>query len=297
MAVQVQGPRQRKDLLDVILGGLQAASAYTNIQKGQAELENIPEVKARLKRQEKQSFAANFTEVDADEPGAIELETPGGRKGIFVPRAEVAEAKKQAAELIKEQADAEAKLRDKWLNNVQTKMTQDVSVAAGKVRTIGTDPNPSAAGDLSMIFNYMKLLDPGSVVREGEFATAQNATGIPQRVQNLYNNMLRGERLNVQQRSDFVSRAEQLYEVHLDRQRSFNAAFEDLAVRNKLNPKNIILDLGFEVSKGGLKAPSQRNLEDIQQLNQNLQRIRTPNQEPPKEIKIEGFDIDEFLAE
>ena len=47
----------------------------------------------------------------------------------------------------------------------------------------------SAAGDLSMIFTYMKVLDPTSVVREGEQATAQNAAGIPERTRNLYNKL------------------------------------------------------------------------------------------------------------
>lgn len=43
----------------------------------------------------------------------------------------------------------------------------------------GAAERPSAANDLAMIFAYMKMLDPGSVVREQEFANAQNAAGIP----------------------------------------------------------------------------------------------------------------------
>lgn len=81
-----------------------------------------------------------------------------------------------------------------------------------KVRTsydkvILAGENPSAAGDISMIFNYMKILDPGSVVREGEFATAQNAAGVPQRVINQYNKIVKGERLSEDQRSDFMNQA------------------------------------------------------------------------------------------
>jgi hypothetical protein len=52
--------------------------------------------------------------------------------------------------------------------------------------------DPSAAGDLALIFNYMKMLDPGSVVRESEFATAANAAGVPDRVRNTFNRILRG---------------------------------------------------------------------------------------------------------
>lgn len=68
----------------------------------------------------------------------------------------------------------------------------------------------SAAGDLSLIFAYMKMLDPGSVVREQEFANAQNAAGIPDRILNLRNQILSGNRLNPNQRQQFIAEAQQL---------------------------------------------------------------------------------------
>lgn len=71
--------------------------------------------------------------------------------------------------------------------------------------------DPSAAGDLALIFSYMKMLDPGSVVREGEFANAQNAAGIPERVQAMYNNAINGERLTETTRADFLDRADKIY--------------------------------------------------------------------------------------
>jgi hypothetical protein len=66
---------------------------------------------------------------------------------------------------------------------------------------------PSAAGDIALIFNYMKILDPGSVVREGEFATAQNAAGVPDRVRAQYNQIVTGQRLTEVQRTDFLNQA------------------------------------------------------------------------------------------
>lgn len=78
-------------------------------------------------------------------------------------------------------------------------------------RVIASAENPSAAGDLALIFNFMKVLDPGSTVREGEFATAQNAGGVGDRVRALYNNVVSGTRLTKDQRADFVGRATALY--------------------------------------------------------------------------------------
>lgn len=41
---------------------------------------------------------------------------------------------------------------------------------------------PTPAADMAIIFSYMKMLDPTSVVREGEYATVQNAGSLPTRL-------------------------------------------------------------------------------------------------------------------
>ena len=83
--------------------------------------------------------------------------------------------------------------------------------------------NPSAAGDLALIFNYMKILDPGSTVREGEFATAQNAGSVPSQILAQYNKVVSGERLTDGMRGDFTSRAKSLFEAQAD---SYNKTAE-----------------------------------------------------------------------
>ena len=76
----------------------------------------------------------------------------------------------------------------------------------------------SAAGDLSLIFGYMKMLDPNSVVRETEFANAENAGGIPERIRAQWNKAKEGERLTEGMRADFVDRAGKVYNSALDQQ-------------------------------------------------------------------------------
>jgi hypothetical protein len=68
-----------------------------------------------------------------------------------------------------------------------------------------------AYADIGMIFTYMRALDPTSTVREGEFATAQNATGVPDRVRNQYNNLLSGNRLSDGQRHEMLLSVGALY--------------------------------------------------------------------------------------
>lgn len=120
-----------------------------------------------------------------------------------------------------------------------TKEMSKVDAAFRKVKSAAENPSP--AGDISLIFNYMKILDPGSVVREGEFATAQNAAGVPDRIRNQYNKIKEGSRLNPTQRQDFMSQAMNTYQAQVD---SFNALvqpYEKMAQERGLNYKNISL--------------------------------------------------------
>ncbi len=97
------------------------------------------------------------------------------------------------------------KLRKEVSGLRTTKDLQIVDAASKKVEAAAKDP--SAAGDLALVFNYMKILDPNSVVRESEFANAQNATGVNERVRNIWNRILSGERLAPEQRADFLAQA------------------------------------------------------------------------------------------
>ncbi len=100
--------------------------------------------------------------------------------------------------------------------------------------------NPSAAGDLSLIFNYMKTLDPDSAVREGEQANAQNATGIPERVQNLYNRALKGTRLNPAQRQDFLKQAKGFRDVAQARFTDLATEYRGYAEDNEVDPDRVV---------------------------------------------------------
>ena len=129
--------------------------------------------------------------------------------------------------------EAEAKFRREYSD--QTKGYQEVKSAYGRVLA----SQETAAGDLALIFNYMKMLDPGSVVREGEFATAQNAAGVPDRIKNLYNNLTRGERLNPEQRKMFGKQAEALFNQAGEQEKTVRSGIERIAKGYGLKTENI----------------------------------------------------------
>lgn len=113
-----------------------------------------------------------------------------------------------------------------------------VNSAYGKI--IASAQNPSAMGDVALIFNYMKILDPTSTVREGEFATVQQAGSIPQRVVAQYNEAVKGERFSDETREDLFNRATKLYESEKNLYNKRIVDFTDIAQKNDIDPTKII---------------------------------------------------------
>lgn len=116
--------------------------------------------------------------------------------------------------------------------------------AIGKIKASASDPSP--AGDLALIFNYMKILDPNSVVRESEFATAENTGSIPDRVWRQYNKVLEGERLAPPMRADFVDTAGRLFASQAASQTRLEQEFIGIAERANISPQDVIVDSVIE---------------------------------------------------
>lgn len=158
----------------------------------------------------------------------------------------------------KDQAfDMAAKLRSEF--NAQAKEFR--GIADSYQRIVDSASDPSAAGDLALIFNYMKVLDPGSTVREGEFATAQNSAGIPGRIVSLYNSVINGQRLNADQRKDFVDRATKLYKGQESRFTNNTVKrYESLSRMYGIDPSNVIVNMNAAVGGSDQPQPAQASI-------------------------------------
>jgi hypothetical protein len=108
--------------------------------------------------------------------------------------------------------------------------------------------NPSAAGDIALVYGFMKVLDPGSVVREGEFATAANAGGIPDGIRNLYNKALTGSRLGSTEdetskiRNDFLAQSRNIIESQRVLSGDLIDRYTNVAQGYKLDANQIVFD-------------------------------------------------------
>lgn len=123
----------------------------------------------------------------------------------------------------------------------QVKTYDELGRAYRKIQQAAADPSP--AGDLSMIFGFMRILDPASTVREGEFATAQNTGTIPQQITAQYNKLLSGEgRLSAAQRADFVRQATGLIQSQRSTLKGIQDRYTGIAKSYGMNPANVVYD-------------------------------------------------------
>lgn len=105
--------------------------------------------------------------------------------------------------------DNEMKIRSAFAGEPVYKARQEMQSAYGQITDSLREASP--AGDLAAATKFMKLLDPGSVVRESELYLAMQASGALDRIVNYANLRLSGQKLTPDQRKDFQSLADKLY--------------------------------------------------------------------------------------
>ena len=145
--------------------------------------------------------------------------------------------------------DFESKLRKEISD--QTKGYQEVRESYQRMKAA----QDNGAGDLSLIYSFMKMLDPGSVVREGEFASAENAGGAWSKVGNLYNKVMNGERLSPGQRKTFLGQAESLMGAAAVREKTVRGGIDQVVKSYRLNPDNVFYDPTAAPATGAAAGP------------------------------------------
>jgi hypothetical protein len=136
-----------------------------------------------------------------------------------------------------EKVKAEGALRDDYLKQAAPFIVQrDAKMRLDSIEKTG-------AGDVGLVFTFMKLLDPGSTVREGEFATASNAAGVPSAIMGKYNKVVGGGVLDDKARKEIKEQANKFYQTAALQHDKLSTQFASTAKRNKLDPDSVIVDL------------------------------------------------------
>jgi hypothetical protein len=105
--------------------------------------------------------------------------------------------------------DNELKIRSDFRSEPIYKAHQDVQSAHSQITQSLAQGSP--AGDLAGATKLMKILDPGSVVRESELGMAMAASGLLDRAQNYAGMVMSGQKLTPTQRKDFKDLADKLH--------------------------------------------------------------------------------------
>jgi len=127
----------------------------------------------------------------------------------------------------------EFKLRDGFKGEPVYKAHQEMQAAYGQIRQSLGQASP--AGDLAGATKIMKLLDPGSVVRESELGMAMAASGALDRLQYYAQNVLNGTKLTPTQRKDFQTLADKLYGESVNQYNAKRSEYERLGGEYGLN--------------------------------------------------------------
>lgn len=187
------------------------------------------------------------------QPTTIEAKTMEGRGKAASAIAEEAALKEAGFDglgkwkTLDEKVKAEGALRDDYFKASKDFIT--IRDAKNKLDNIET----TGAGDMALVFTYMKILDPGSTVREGEYATAVNAAGVPSAIQALYNRAVGGGQLGDEARKQIKSQANKIYQTQAVQHDKTATQFANIARKNRLDPNSAVPDLLPAVTPGGIK--------------------------------------------
>ncbi len=110
------------------------------------------------------------------------------------------------------------------------------------MRSAGDNP----LGDVTRTFAYMKMLDPGSTVREGEQATVENAGGISETLRSLYNNALMGRGMTQSKRRALEAEAGNIFNTRLQNYENTRSRYQRIGAQYGIAPEEIASTREYE---------------------------------------------------
>ena len=131
--------------------------------------------------------------------------------------------------------DQEEKLRKEF--QVRTKVYNELIPTFANINSSAKAQN--GPGDVALITSFMKMLDPGSVVRETEFATARDTAGLYTKLENTLKKAESGQFLQPSQRKEFVDLAKQYLDSAQKKAGDEKRQIGSVVKNYRLNPENV----------------------------------------------------------
>lgn len=242
--------------------GLPEGTVYQSDPQGNIKIISEPEMLTLSEKRKKELIAAGL------EPKAISaLEKKLTQSQIAKNRVEIRALKQESGGILTDEDKRKVATIYRKEFDALSKDFRTVRDSYGRV--LASTKDPSAAGDLALIFNFMKMLDPGSVVRESEFANAAASGSLGQRWIATGRKLLAGERLSAQMRADFLDRSQRLFKSQENIQRTLIKRYSGLAGKSGIDAQDVIT----EVEKFDIQSET-RIQDDIRNMsNEELKRL------------------------
>jgi hypothetical protein len=139
-------------------------------------------------------------------------------------------------------------LRKEYNALPQVKTFSEVQTSYENMQKAARSKSPY--GDMAMIYAIMKMYDPNTGVKEGEYASAKNAASLPDQLVNAYNKARLGTLLNRDQRKDLLNQGEHIFSTHQARLNEAKSRYSDIIDLYGIDP-NLI----FGRQQGLLQTP------------------------------------------
>lgn len=129
--------------------------------------------------------------------------------------------------------DNALKLRSDFRAEPIYKGFEEIKAAKNQIDQAAQMATP--AGDLAAATKIMKILDPGSVVRESELGMAMSAAGLGDKLENYAQMIISGQKLTPDQRKDFVTLSDKLYNSAAQQYNTKRQEYAGIAEANGLS--------------------------------------------------------------
>lgn len=154
---------------------------------------------------------------------------------IAAANLELAAAKKNGGIAPAKAFEQEEKLRKEYES--RTRGYNDARTQFSAIAASAKDG--SGAGDIALVTAFNKMLDPGSVVRETEFANSRDTAGVLTKLSNAAQKLQKGSFLDPDQRKEFVKLAGEYYKAAESKEKYDRATIGTVVKNYSLNEANV----------------------------------------------------------
>jgi hypothetical protein len=148
-----------------------------------------------------------------------------------------------------QQFDNSNNLRDEFNGSKVVQNYREVTPIMESMKDAST--RPSRAADLNMVYALAKIMDPGSVVREGEMIMVNNTQGIGDRLAGTINSLNGGAMLTPEARARILEEAQSRFKGLESSYKALEDHYGGMSDRFGLRREDVIVQIRKPAGEGG----------------------------------------------